>query len=88
MGQWSNELDGGDVITEIVCAGAKTYTYKTHKGKRSVRMKGITLDRQNEDIFTFEAMKDMVLNSTVLRSAPRSQFITNEMAVNIGQDDR
>ena len=46
LGQWSNELDEDDYITEFVCAGAKTYTYLTNKGKRSVRMKGITLDRQ------------------------------------------
>lgn len=46
-------------------------------------MKGITLDRQNEDIFTFEAMKDMVLKSKVMRSAPGAQFVTNELTKNI-----
>ena len=78
LGQWSNELDPGDYIEEIACAGAKTYAYRTKNGKTAVRMKGITLDATNANIFTFNAVKQMVLNSEKLQSAPRHQFINEE----------
>ena len=82
-GQWSSELDKGVYIGEIVCGGAKTYAYQTKKGKQVVKLKGITLDRTNGNIFTFEKLKEMVLDNTTLTSAPRQQFITNELTKNI-----
>ena len=76
-------MDKDDYIVEIVCGGAKTYAHRTLKGKQVVKLKGVTLDRTNGDIFTFEKLEDMVLNNEVLTSAPRHQFITNELTKNI-----
>ena len=73
----------GDYIVELACAGAKTYAYRTKNGKTAVKMKGVTLDARNSNIFTVEAIKKMVLNKETLQSAPRHQFTTNEDALNI-----
>ena len=32
LGQWENEFDGKDYITELVVAGAKSYAYQTAYG--------------------------------------------------------
>ena len=37
LGQWEDEFDGKDYIVEIVCGGAKSYTYKTAKGETVVK---------------------------------------------------
>ena len=42
-----------------------------------VRQKGITLDVANNSIFTFEAMRAMVLNQKTIESAERFQFKTD-----------
>jgi len=62
LGEWENECDEGEWIDEIVVAGAKSYCYKTNKGKIEIKQKGITLDLNNSNIFTFENIKNMVLN--------------------------
>ena len=78
LGEWENEFKEGEWIDEIVVVGAKSYSYITNKGKISIRMKGITLDRATSDIFTFERIKDMVLKNETLKSAERFQFIWNK----------
>ena len=74
LGQWEDEFDGKDHIVEIVCGGAKSYTYKTAKGETVVKQKGITLDRANEKKVNFETLRDMVLNHTPIQSEKRFQF--------------
>jgi hypothetical protein len=74
LGQWANELDNDDYITEIVCGGAKSNSYKTFKGKYSLRQKGITMNRSNEDVVNFESMKNMVLNNSTIKSSPIMKF--------------
>ena len=74
LGQWEDEFDGKDYIVEIVCGGAKSYTYKTAKGETVVKQKGITLDRANEKKVNFETLRDMVLNHTPIQSEKRFQF--------------
>ena len=39
-----------------------------------VKQKGITLDRANDEVVNFEAMKDMVLNCKEPKSKKRHQF--------------
>ena len=43
-----------------------------------LRQKGIALDRANDNEFTFENFKQMVLNDLQLTSAKRHQFVWNE----------
>jgi hypothetical protein len=61
-----------------VVAGAKSYAYKTKKGHIEIKMKGITLDRANANIFTFERIRDMVLKEVKLKSEKRHQFKWNK----------
>ena len=77
MGQWENDFDEDEYIMEWVCGGAKSYAYRTNKGKVVVRQEGVTLDVANISIFTVEAMRDMVLNQTTIESAERFQFKTD-----------
>ena len=59
-------------------AGAKSYAYITNKGKTVIKQKGITLDRMNSNVFTFENVKKMVLENEELESEKRFQFIWNK----------
>ena len=70
LGEWEDEMDEGDWIEELVVGGAKSYTYRTHKGKIIVKQKGITLDRANETRVNFETMKNMVLNQYPFKLSP------------------
>ncbi len=56
LGMWEDELKD-DYIEELVVGGAKSYDYKTNKGKIVIKQKGITLDRANNEIFNFDTMK-------------------------------
>ena len=77
LGQWECDLKDDEYITEFVCGGAKSYAYKTSKGKINIRQKGITLDVANNKIITFDTFKKMVLNSESIKTAERFQFKTN-----------
>ena len=77
LGQWEDEFKDGEYIEEILIGGAKSYAYVTNKGKTVVKQKGITLDRANSNIFTFERMKQMVLDSKEISSEKRFQFVWN-----------
>jgi hypothetical protein len=62
LGEWSNELGKGEHIEEIVCAGAKSYAYRTNLGKLVVKQKGITLDMANNQRINLDTMIRMALN--------------------------
>ena len=47
-------MKAGEWIVELVVGGAKSYAYRTHKGKIVVKQKGITLDKANETRVNFE----------------------------------
>jgi hypothetical protein len=78
LGEWENEFKDGGWIDEVVIGGAKSYSYKTNKGKVVIKQKGITLDRANSNIFTFETVKDTVLEKKTLKSEERFQFRWND----------
>ena len=61
LGEWENEFSKDEWITEIVVGGAKSYSYKTNKGKVVIKQKGITLDRANSNVFTFDSVRKMGL---------------------------
>ena len=68
LGEWEDEMKEGDWIVELVVGGAKSYAYRTHKGKIVVKQKGITLDHANETRVNFESIKQMVLNQDILNT--------------------
>jgi hypothetical protein len=74
LSNWENELDDGEWIDEIVCGGAKSYAYKTNKGKMVIKQKGITMDVANSKILTFETLKELTLNDRSIDTAKRYQF--------------
>jgi len=74
LGEWENEFSNDEWIDEIICTGAKSYSYRTNKNKVVVKQKGITLDHTSSNIFTFEAVRDIVLKDIKLESAERFQF--------------
>ena len=83
LGEWENEMKDGEWIVELVVGGAKSYSYRTNSGKIVVKQKGITLDRANETIVNFEAIKKMVLNHDVLQTVPRFTFAWKSVSKDI-----
>ena len=59
-GDMTDELDG-DVITELVSAGAKNYGYTTRQGKVVCKVRGFTLNVRGAVILSFQTMKDNIL---------------------------
>ena len=66
LGEWEDEMKEGDWIVELAVGGAKSYAYRTHKGRIVVKQKGITLDHSNETRVNLETVKQMVLNQQVM----------------------
>ena len=83
LGDWERDLPEGEWITEIIIAGAKSYAYKTNKGKTVIKQKGITLDRATSNIFTFDNFKKMVLDNGTLKSPERYSFAWNKTTKDI-----
>ena len=44
----------------MIIGGAKSYAYKTNKGKIEMRLKGITLDHANSLKISYEAFKKTI----------------------------
>ena len=74
LGQWEDEFKGQDHIVELVVGGAKSYSYKTASGKVVLKQKGITLDKANDSVVSFDSMVDMVLNDKRIQTIPRTIF--------------
>jgi hypothetical protein len=67
----------------MVVGGAKSYSYRTNKGKIVIKQKGITLDSANSRIFTFETVMDVVLKGVQVESEKRFQFNWNNKTKDI-----
>ena len=84
LGCWENEFkDKNEWITDFLCGGAKSYSYKTNKGKIDIKLKSITLDFQNSKIFTFDTIKNTILDKSTLKSEKRYQFTWDNKTKNI-----
>jgi hypothetical protein len=83
LGDWQDEFEEDEWIDEMVVGGAKSYSYKTSKGKIIIKQKGITLDSANSKIFTFETVKDVVLKGAKVESEKRFQFTWNNKTKDI-----
>ena len=62
LGEFTNELDEGDHITEFVAAGPKNYAYETFKGNQCCKVRGFTLNARGQKILNFNSMKNLVLD--------------------------
>ena len=78
LGEFTNELDDGDHITEFVAAGPKNYAYITKQGKKCCKVRGFTLNERGQKILHFASMKDLVLNEILLpEDKPRTLTLNN-----------
>ena len=66
--EWENDLEKGEFINEFVVGAARSYSYRTNTGTYVIKQKGITMDAATSKLITFETMRDMELNKTILKS--------------------
>ena len=62
LGEFTNELDEGDHITEFVAAGPKNYAYKTTKENQCCKVRGFTFNARGQKILNFNSIKNLVLD--------------------------
>ena len=60
LGDLTDEIGGGDYITEICSGGPKTYGYRTASGKTCMKAKGITLNAKNSKLIKLDTLIDLV----------------------------
>jgi hypothetical protein len=53
LGEWTDELDAGDCITEFVGCGPKLYAYTTKGGEVAVKAKGFRITESNSHVLSF-----------------------------------
>ena len=64
--------------------GAKSYAYKTNKGKTVIKQRGVTVDRANDDLFVFDAYVQVVHDELEsITSAERFSFKWDETSKNV-----
>ncbi len=63
LGEMTSELDDDHYIIEFVSGGPKNYGYVTKKAKTVVKVKGFTLNCTNAEAFSFQKIKEVILNS-------------------------
>ena len=61
LGDWTNELDQNDFISEFVSTGGKSYAYTTNLGKTVCKVKGFSLNHMISQSINFESVKKLVL---------------------------
>ena len=61
FGDMTDELNG-DIITEFVSGGAKSYGYQTRAGKVVCKVRGFTLNVRESAILNFHTMKDNIVS--------------------------
>lgn len=61
LGEFTNELDDGDYITEFASAGPKNYGFRTQKGKVECKVRGFSLNVRGQEQLNFDILRDNVL---------------------------
>lgn len=69
LGELTHELKPGEHIVEFFSGGPKNYGYRTSKNKIVQKHKGITLNARVLQTLTFEAARDIVLQSAYATEA-------------------
>ncbi|KAL9960272.1 hypothetical protein ACROYT_G033710 [Oculina patagonica] len=62
LGDFTDELEVGDHITEFAAAGPKNYGYRTSQGKVCCKVRGFSLNVRGSVQLNFETLKDNVLS--------------------------
>ncbi|XP_076873809.1 uncharacterized protein LOC143523314 isoform X1 [Brachyhypopomus gauderio] len=69
LGDLTDEIGGGDYITEFCSGGPKTYGYLTAGGKTCMKAKGITLNSENSKVIRLDTLIDLVDHYVVNRDS-------------------
>jgi hypothetical protein len=71
----TNELKPGQHITEFVCTGPKSYSFRTNDGEEVVKLKCVSLTFKNSQRINFESVRELVFDSVPTISLfPHNQF--------------
>lgn len=63
LGELTNELKiPGDYITDFISGGPKNYGFRTANGEECIKVKGFSLNYTNKQAFTFDNMKNVIVN--------------------------
>ena len=60
LGEFTDELEGGDIIVEFAAAGPKNYGYRTKKGKVECKVRGFRLNARGQEQLNFDVLRDNV----------------------------
>ena len=78
LGEFTNELDLGDYITEFAAAGPKNYGYRTLNGKVECKVRGFSLNTRGQQQLNFDILKNNIINEiTNPQPTPNSISIFN-----------
>lgn len=61
LGCLQDEVDDGKYITNFCASAPKSYCLRYSDGEESIRAKGITLNHANSEIFTFQAVRNVIV---------------------------
>ena len=62
LGDFKNELNEGDTISEFAFGGPKNYGYQTRQGKQECKVRGISLNSEGSKQLNFPILKQNVLD--------------------------
>ena len=62
LGDFKNELNEGDTITEFASGGPKNYGYQTKQGKQECKVRGISLNSEGSKELNFPVLRQNVLD--------------------------
>ena len=62
LGDFKNELNEGDTITEFASGGPKNYGYQTRRGKQECKVRGISLNSEGSKQLNFNVLKQNVVD--------------------------
>jgi len=88
LGDFTNELDAGDYITEFVSGGPKNYGYQTHSGKFECKVKGFRLNSEGKEQLNYQIMRDNVIQEIQHpQQKPRKHQVVKSFQINRNPND-
>ena len=80
LGEFNNELDEGDHITEFVAAGPKNYAYNTFKGKQCCKVRGFTLNERGQKKPEFQQHEKLGIEWNTTARRRWSAYINDQIS--------
>jgi hypothetical protein len=84
LGQLTDELDNPETYIQTFCSsGPKCYAYRTNTGDTTLKLKGISLNYTNRQVFDFDAIKRVVLGTESNIKTPFATQITRQKCTGV-----